>query len=131
MRQALEHSREDLGRMHRETLEIRLATEELWLRISGHMDTDTLKQSIAKIREHLADQFRDSIARMEEQKSELRQLREQVVEQQQRLAKRREELEQWSKRCEEAFHERDRQLRQREQGLEFRQNSYNDRVAGY
>jgi chromosome segregation ATPase len=128
MQSALENSREDLGRMHRETLEIRLATEELWLRLSGAAPTEHLKESLGKIRARLGDQYRDAIAKLEQQKEDLKALREQLMEQHEKLMVRREELDRWVERCERAVHQRESQVKSKEAELDRRESTIDEMV---
>ncbi len=121
MRLALDRSRDELGRMHRETLEIRLATEELWLRLSGETSSEDLKESICKIRTRLADQYQEAAARLATQKDELKMTRDQMMQQHEKLLARREELDTWAKNCESALADRERALKDRETELERRQ----------
>ncbi len=105
----LEKLRAELSRMHRETLEIRLATEELWGELSGTVPPAALTQSLGRIRSKLADQYRQANAELQSQKDELERIRGQLAEQYKKLemqkdqfdrpaAARREEAEQhaWS-----------------------------------
>jgi hypothetical protein len=53
---ALEQLRGDVAKAQEETLEMRLATEELWARLCGTMAPAALTQSIAQVRRRLAEQ---------------------------------------------------------------------------
>ena len=123
MRTSLERSREELGRMHRETLEVRLATEELWLRLAGDSASETLTDSLERIRTKLAEQNRSALVHVEKQKEELKQLRQQLLSQQENLLQRRDELDLWANRCEEALLEKESQLQKREEELDRQQAS--------
>ena len=59
-RAALEQFRGELGQLHRETLEIRLATEELWVQLSGVAPPAALIQSLGGIRNKLAEHYRSA-----------------------------------------------------------------------
>ncbi len=128
MRLAMDRSREELGRMHRETLEIRLATEELWLRLAGDSAPDELKESLTRIRTRLAEQYQEAVRRLDRQKIELKTAREQVLEQHEKTLKRREELDQWAARSEKLLAEREAALREKEVEIERRQTSVDDLV---
>ena len=77
-RTALEQLRAELGCIHRETLEIRLATEELWVQLSGAAPPAALVRSLGCIRAKLADQYRQANAELAEQKKELETMRAQL-----------------------------------------------------
>ena len=123
MRITLERSREELGRMHRETLEIRLATEELWLRLADDAAPEDLKESVTRIRARLADQYRDALTHVEGQKDELKSLRQQLLLRQEKLLQSRDELNHWATQCEDALLEKEKQLQAREEELDRQQAS--------
>lgn len=60
----LQRCREEIERKHRETLQLRLATEELWVRMSDGVPSTTMLQSLSKIRSRLADEYREAEARL-------------------------------------------------------------------
>ncbi len=78
----------ELQQMHRETLEIRLVAEELWIKLSGSAAPDTLTGSLGRIRNRLADQYRLANAELLKRKEELESVRDQLVEQFRRLPSR-------------------------------------------
>ncbi|MGL4942827.1 MAG: hypothetical protein ACRC46_06515, partial [Thermoguttaceae bacterium] len=121
MRLAIDRSRDELGRMHRETLEVRLATEELWVRLAGDSAPDQLKEALARTRSRLADQYQDGLAKIEREKNELATTRDQIVQQHERLLARREELETWAAKSEDVLIQRDEQLKLREKEIDQRQ----------
>jgi chromosome segregation ATPase len=84
-RAALEQLRTELKRLHRETLEIRLATEELWAQLSDAAPPAALTRSLGRIRTQLADEYRLANAELVEQKKELASIRDQLVEQYEKL----------------------------------------------
>lgn len=51
-----------LGRRRRETLEWRIALEELWREVAGRVDAVTMARRINELREQLADEFRETHA---------------------------------------------------------------------
>jgi hypothetical protein len=83
--------------MHRETLEIRLATEELWVQLSGAAPPVALTRSLARIRSQLADDYRLAKAELDGQRQELDRLREEMKQQHERLVCRKRELEIWAR----------------------------------
>ena len=72
---ALQQLRGELERIHRETLEVRLATEELWAQLSGVAPPAVLTQSLGRIRAKLAQQYAQANTEAAEQKRALEALR--------------------------------------------------------
>ena len=95
-RTAMEQLRDELGRLHRETLELRLATEELWAQLSGAAPPAALVQSLGRIRSKLAEHFRLANAELRGQKEELRKIQQELVEQHQKLAEEKREFDHWA-----------------------------------
>ena len=108
--------------MHRETLEIRLATEELWLRLSGESASEDLKKSICEIRTRLTAQYQETASRLNSQKAELKENREEMLQQYEVLLARRDEWDRWVAQTEDSIQERERALRERESELDRRQS---------
>ncbi len=92
---ALETMRVDVTRTQQETLELRLATEELWSRLSGDHEPASLTQSLGQIRLRLAEEFHLAKADLAAERSEIKQLAEQVAEQHQKTANQRSETQAW------------------------------------
>ena len=86
-RAAMEEIRGQLQRLHRETLEIRLATEELWAQLSGAAPPAALVQSLGRIRGKLAEHYRLANLELHAQKEELEKLRGQLAAQHEALAR--------------------------------------------
>ncbi len=93
---ALEQLRTELARMHRETLEIRLATEELWVQLSGVAPPAALTSSLSGIRSKLADHYRFANAELQEQKQELESIRRQLVEQYEKVVRQKQYYDRWA-----------------------------------
>jgi hypothetical protein len=85
--------RAELQQMHRETLEIRQATEELWIKLSGAAPPGALTHPLGRIRNRLAEQYRLANAELLKQKEELESLRDKLVEQYRNLVEQKEEFE--------------------------------------
>jgi len=92
---ALVQLRGELQQMHRETLEIRLATEELWVKLSGAAPPAALTQSLGRIRSRLADQYRIVNNELLEKKKELETFRDQLTRQYEKLIEQKQRFEQW------------------------------------
>jgi hypothetical protein len=95
-RTALEQMREELKGLHRETLEIRLATEELWAQLSGVAPPAGLTRSLGRIRTQLADEYRLANAELFQQKKELASIRDQLAERYDKFLEHKREFEQYA-----------------------------------
>ncbi len=85
--------RAELQQMHRETLEIRLATEELWIKLSGAAPPDALTHPMGQIRTRLAEQNRLANDEIFKQKEEIESIRDQLVEQYRNLVEQKQQFE--------------------------------------
>jgi hypothetical protein len=92
---ALKQVRSELGRMHRETLDIRLATEELWVQLAGAAPPTALTRSLGRIRGKLAEQYQQEESELGEQRKELEAIRSQLVDQHAALLEQKRQFEQW------------------------------------
>lgn len=95
-RASLKQLRDELGRMHHETLEIRLATEELWVQLSGAAPPAALTRSLGRIRTKLAEQHAQANAELAEQKKELETIRGQLDSQLNKLIEHKRQFERWA-----------------------------------
>lgn len=93
---SLRQLRDELGRMHRETLEIRLATEELWVQLAGAAPPAALTRSLGRIRTKLAEQYAHANAELSERKKELETIRSRLEEQYNQLVEQRRRFERWA-----------------------------------
>jgi chromosome segregation protein len=130
---ALKDLRAELGRMHRETLEIRLATEELWVQLSGAAPPAALTESLGRIRTTLADQYRQANAELAEQKKEL-----EAIEQHRTVVDQKRRFEQWATGCQEECQQaasrlvaRERQIRQEEVQLSEQSRQWQTERSGF
>ncbi len=113
----LERLRDELREAQRETLEVRLATEELWSQLSGVVPAASLTRAIGRIRQRLTDQYRLAATEVEDQKRELESLRGRLQQHHDRLAKRQQDLQQWFERRQAELHEQAERLALREEEL--------------
>jgi hypothetical protein len=127
-RLALEKLRGELGSMHRETLEIRLATEELWVQLSGAAPPAALTRSLGRIRTKLADHYRLANAELKEQKQELENLRNQLAEQHEKLLRQKEQFDGWIARRREETDKQAARLVAREAEFDRREAELKDRA---
>ncbi len=93
---ALERTRGDIGRMQQESLEIRLATEELWAHLYGKMPPATVTQALAQTRMKIAEEHRVARHELAQQKADVQALATRVAEQHARLVRDREDFQGWA-----------------------------------
>jgi hypothetical protein len=117
-RTALRQLRAELQRLHRETLEIRLATEELWAQLSGAAPPAALTRSLGRIRTQLADQYRAANAELLDQKRELASIRGQLAEQYEKLIEQKRQFEHFAAGRRQEAEQQAARLIAREQELE-------------
>jgi len=118
---ALEQFRAELGRMHRETLEIRLATEELWAELSGSAPPAAMTRSLGRIRSRLADHYRMASLELHQKKEELEQLRGQLSEQYEKLVQQKRNFDAWAIECREEVEQQAARLLARGEDLDRRE----------
>jgi chromosome segregation ATPase len=127
-RAALDQLRAELGRVHREALEIRLATEELWVQLCGSAPPAALTRSLGQVRAKLAEHYRMATAEVAEKKAELETLRGQLAEEHQKLIRQKAGLEQWAAGRQQEVEQQAQRLVAREEELERQETTFNDRV---
>ncbi len=117
-RAALQQLREELGRMHRETLEIRLATEELWVQLAGAVPPAALVHSLGQIRTKLAEQYAQANAELAQQRQELETIRAQLAAQHEKLFEHKRQFDHWAAGRQQDTQEQASRLIAREQQLQ-------------
>ncbi len=94
-RAAVENEHDEVLRLHRETLELRLATEELWNQLATLQPSAKLTQSLGQCRQRILDQYRLEASELDRRKQALDELREQIARQVEELNERHEQLSVW------------------------------------
>jgi hypothetical protein len=117
-RVSLDQLRGELGQMHRETLELRLATEQLWAQLSGSAPPATLTQSLGQVRAKLTEEYREANAELSGQKQELEEIRGQLAEQHEKLVAQKRAMDVWTARQREEILTQADRLVARERQLE-------------
>jgi septal ring factor EnvC (AmiA/AmiB activator) len=112
--------------MHRETLDVRLATEELWVQLSGSTPPAALAESLGEMRNRLSQHYRESAADLSRQKSELEAARTEMAEQLEAVMKRKQEVDDWARRQEEELRQQAKRLRDRETEIRQREADLSD-----
>ena len=123
---ALEQLRKELGRMHRETLEIRLATEELWVQLSGAAPPAALTRSLGRIRSKLADHYRLSNAELHQRAQDLEKLRNQLAAEYEKLLRQKRQFDQWTAGCREEVEQQAARLLVRGEELDRREADFRE-----
>lgn len=120
---ALEALRADVVRRQQETLEIRLATEELWSQLSAEAPPAAIANSLGQIRLRLTEEFRLAKADLASERSTIKQLAEQVAGQHRQVAEKREQLQSWLASRLRDFEQLSSQLAERERQVEERRQA--------
>jgi hypothetical protein len=115
---ALQQLRNELGQVHRETLEIRLATEELWAQLAGAAPPAAITQSLGNIRAKLSQQYAQANAEAAEQKATLETIRRQLAAEHEKLVEQKRQFEQWAAACRDDCQQQAARLVAREQQLD-------------
>jgi DNA repair exonuclease SbcCD ATPase subunit len=118
---ALDQLREELVRLQREALEMRLATEELWAELSGLVPPAVITQSLARLRAKLAANYRLQSTDVAQQRKETEELATGVSQQHERLVSQKREFESWIAAQRREIEHQAAQLVAREQELESQQ----------
>lgn len=120
-RAAIRQMREEVERLHRDALEMRLAAEELASRLLGETARQDLGQALSDLRARLADQYRQKELDLARQRDELQMLRAELNQQYQRVIREREAWEQWAVQRQEQLDRLAAELLQRQEELDRRQ----------
>ncbi len=128
---ALKALRSELERVHRETLEIRLATEELWVQLSGAAPPATLTRSLGRIRTKLADQYRLTQAELAGQKNELESIRTQLADHHKQITTDKQQFEQWAAGRQEELDQQAQRLIAREEGLKQQEATHREQTLAW
>ena len=121
---ALKQLQEDLTRLNRETLEMRLITEELWGKLSQQMTPAELTQSVSELRKKLADHYQVADAKVARQHEELEKLRTELGARFQQLNQRRYALQNWLETRHEEIEQQATRLVGREQELNAQKTEF-------
>ncbi len=125
---AFEQLREEVATAHRETLDLRLATDELWAELCGENPPAELAKSLARIRGQIAatarEQRRENAAARQEVETSVGRL----AEDRQHLQRQADEMESWTATCRDEFSAQAERLAQREHSLDLRQMQLDELV---
>jgi chromosome segregation ATPase len=94
----LQQAHEEIGRIHRETLELRLANEELRAELTSVLPPEEVQRALKGIRAKLSEEYRRAGEALARQKEELLAVRRSLAEQYANLAAHRDEIERLASR---------------------------------
>lgn len=86
---------QDVRRLHQESLETRIVTEQLWVQLAGRLPHDELTRSLAQLRRQLDEHYREARAEVAEQQRQARETAAKLEQQQQHLRRQRRDLQAW------------------------------------
>ena len=122
---ALQRMQHEVSELHREALEMRLATEQLWAEMSDRTPSGELMQSLAKLRSRLAEHFELESQIVQQKKADLEKLRNDTTHKVLELRTQRERLRAWVEREHEDIERKAALLAQREREIsEMRQPNF-------
>ncbi len=107
--------------LHREALELRLATEQLWEELVDHVPRVDLTRTLAELRARLADHYRMASDSLVHRREELQSIRQELQSQEQRIRQQYREIQIWADRRYDELEARTAELACRERELERRE----------
>jgi len=142
-RAALEQMHADVTQLHREALEMRLVTEELWVRLQGAAPAAELTQSLSQLRRRLAEHYEQSHQSLAQRQLEVERMQGSAARQREQLRHERQQLEQWIRQRNDEIEQQaarlvarqrqlehqERQMRQQERHWEDQRRQYQDQLS--
>lgn len=117
--------------LHREALELRLATEQLWEELVDHVPRVDLTRTLAELRARLADHYRMASDSLVHRREELQSIRQELQSQEQRIRQQYREIQVWADRRYEELEARTAELAFRERELERREAALQQQALGW
>ena len=114
----IENLHTEVARRHRESLELRLATEELWRRLASRFPPAILAKSFGEIRRRLDDEYRHSRTQATETRTQLEKLRQRLVKKCEMLRAEKRDLDKRAQRRLNEIEQQSARLDTREQELD-------------
>lgn len=127
----LEQLHGDISRLHREALEMRLVSEELWAKLAGRAPPAELTRAVAETRSRLCDHFRISEAALVARQEELATLAEKLEFQQIKLADQRRDVQTWISAQQAELERQAARLAAREDQVAAQQKSLRQQEAAW
>jgi len=123
--------RNELERMHRETLEVRLATEELWVELSGNAPPAALTRSLGRIRSRLAEHYQAANQQLQQQRQQFEAVRRQLAGQFERIQQQKAQFDQWTRQRREELDTQAARLMAREERLRRKEAELDEQTYGW
>ena len=120
----LEQLKSDVARMHRESLQLRLLTEQMWSQLADKVAPAQLTKLLSETQRKLADHHRGECDEVARQREQLGELSSKLDHRGEELNRKRSELEDWVARRQQEIEEQAARLVAREQELD-RQEQHN------
>jgi hypothetical protein len=127
-RDSLVKLRAELRQMHREAMEIRLAAEELWMKLSRAVPQAALAQSLGIIRNQLTEHYRLANDELHDQKKGLLELRDQLLKQHDGIVEEKRNFDRLTTARQEESEQQASALLGREQELLERQTRFDEQA---
>jgi hypothetical protein len=137
-RTAVEKMQADVGIKHREALELRLATEQIWMRLVEHADEQELSTNVNRLHEELAESYGAEAAHVEAERQALESLRDDLAAE---LSRFTEQQKRWEQACRQNQHALQMEharietaghdLRRREEELKQQRDDWRQQRADY
>jgi hypothetical protein len=121
----------ELEYAQRETLEVRLATEELWVKLSGAAPPAALTRSLGRIRSRLAEHYRRTDAELAERKREFESIRAELTAQCGTLMEQKRSFEQWAAHQQAETEQQASRLIAREQQLQREETQLREELLAW
>lgn len=128
---ALTQMHGELERVQRETLEVRLATEELWAQISGAAPPAEVTRSLGRIRARLAEHYRQADAELSQRQQQLEELRLQLTGHCEQLVGQKRQFEQWLAAWQEQTEQQATRLMAREEEVRREEARLQEEASGW
>ncbi|HEX3658647.1 MAG TPA: hypothetical protein VHV55_22840 [Pirellulales bacterium] len=130
-RGSLEQLQQELIDLHRETLELRLSTEELWTQLAGDVPPAALSHALGQSRARLDDQHRMTLQKINAGRAEVEQLRIELAVTRAQLEHDTQELEQWAQRRSQELDQQAAALAAREGELDEQERAASEAREGW
>lgn len=123
-RAAVRQEQADLAESQRETLEMRIAVEELWTQLAGSVPSAQLSENLARVRNRLSEQYRLQQHEIATSRAELESLRADLAAEGEKLRIQTAELRRWAEARHEEIERQAAFLTAREAELERQDAEY-------
>lgn len=130
-RAAVEQLQERATLTHREALELRFATEQLWSQLADNISPREMAQSLGELRARIAEHYRLAEESLAAQRGELQEMAKRLDQQQRQLGEQRDQGRGWFDRRREEIEIQAARLIAREQQLDAQQSQHESLIAAW